>query len=216
MRTILILLALATALDAQGTAQKQPRPKARTAAAAAAAPAPTPQAKPRVELDTSYGPIVVELEPDLAPKTVANFLRYVKDGHYKGTIFHRVIKGFMIQGGGHRQDLSEKPTRGGIPNEAGEALKGGLKNTVGTLAMARTPDPHSASAQFFINTADNPSLDHREPTPDGYGYCAFGRVVEGMDVVRQIEGVRTGFKRGMQNVPEPPVLLKGARILPQP
>ncbi|MCE1228314.1 MAG: peptidylprolyl isomerase [Firmicutes bacterium] len=177
------------------------------------APPPAPKPKPRVRLDTSYGPIVVELEPEIAPITVANFLRYVNEGFYAGTVFHRVIPGFMIQGGGMAPDLIEKPTHGAITNEAPATFKAGLKNLVGTLAMARTPDPHSASSQFFINTADNASLDHTARTAEGMGYCVFGRVVEGMDVVLKIEKVTTVWRRGMQNVPEYPVFIKKAEAL---
>lgn len=219
MRIALFPLVLGLTLGAQSkpAAKRTAKPNAKPAApmsVPAPSPAPTPKAKPRVELETSFGAIVVELEPEYAPKTVANFLRYAKEGHYKGTVFHRVIRGFMIQGGGHLEDLSEKPTHAGIPNEAGEAIKGGLRNTRGTLAMARTSDPHSASAQFFINTAENAALDHRAPTPEGYGYCVFGRVVSGMEVVDKIEAVRTVWKRGMQNVPDYAVFIRNAKVLP--
>jgi cyclophilin family peptidyl-prolyl cis-trans isomerase len=188
-------------------------------AAPATAPAvvattPVPVAKPRVQLLTSYGPIVVELEPELAPKTVANFLQYVKDGFYKGTIFHRVIDGFMIQGGGLLEDLAEKPGRDPILNEAPLTFKAGLKNTRGTIAMARTGSPHSASAQFYINLVDNPALDHRDLTEAGYGYCAFGRVVSGMEAVDKIGKVKTEWRRGMGDIPQFPVRLKDAVLLP--
>jgi len=163
---------------------------------------------------TSYGPIVVELEPELAPKTVENFLQYVKDGHYKGTIFHRVIEGFMIQGGGVLENLEEKPSRPSILNEAPQTFKAGLKNTRGTLAMARTGSPHSASAQFFINTVDNKALDHRDMSEEGYGYCTFGRVVSGMDVVDKIEKVQTEWRKGQAGVPQFPVRIKDAVLLP--
>lgn len=175
--------------------------------------APAPKAKPQVQFETNYGPFVVELEPDLAPATVANFLRYVKEGHFKGTIFHRVIPGFMIQGGGHLEDLSEKPGRAPVRNEADSSFKGGLKNTRGVLTMARTGEPHSATAQFFINTVDNPYLDFKSADTEGWGYCAFGRVVSGMETVDKIEKVRTGWKRGMQNVPEYAVKITGAAVL---
>lgn len=178
-----------------------------------AAPAKPAAPKPRVRLDTSYGPIVVELEPELAPRTVANFLAYVKAGHYAGTIFHRVIPGFMIQGGGLAESMAEKPTRDPIPNEAEQAFKGGLRNTRGTLAMARVSEPHSASAQFFINTVDNPSLDFREATAEGWGYCAFGRVVSGLEVVDAIEKVKTVWRRGQPNVPDYAVRIRGAELL---
>jgi cyclophilin family peptidyl-prolyl cis-trans isomerase len=176
--------------------------------------APAPKAKPRVQFETNFGPFVVELEPDLAPATVANFLRYVSEGHFKGTIFHRVIPGFMIQGGGHLEDLSEKPARPPIRNEAESSFKGGLRNTPGTLAMARTGDPHSAAAQFFINTVDNAFLDFRAANAEGWGYCTFGRVVSGMETIGKIEKVRTVWKRGMQNVPEYAVKITGAAVLP--
>jgi cyclophilin family peptidyl-prolyl cis-trans isomerase len=176
--------------------------------AAASQPAP----KPKVRLDTSYGPVVVELEPDLAPATVANFLAYVKEGHYAGTVFHRVIPGFMVQGGGLGEDLVPRPAHAPIPNEAKAALRAGLRNAKGTLAMARTEDPDSATDQFFINTADNPALDPRDG-PGGAGYCVFGRVVDGMPAVARIEQVRTVWRRGMANVPEYPVRIKGAQLL---
>ena len=176
--------------------------------------APAPLAKPRVQLLTSYGPVVVELESELAPKTVANFLQYVQDGHYKGTIFHRVIDGFMIQGGGLLEDLTEKPGRAAILNEAPQTFKAGLKNTRGTLAMARTGSPHSASSQFFINVVDNPRLDHRDMTDDNFGYCAFGRVISGMEAVDKISKVKTEWRRGTSDVPQFPVRLKDAVLLP--
>jgi len=159
-------------------------------------------ADPRVELRTNHGTIVIELYPDKAPKTVANFLQYVKDGHYNGTSFHRVIPGFMIQGGGFDKDMQQ--------NEAAN----GLKNDYGTIAMARTPDPHSASAQFFINVKDNAFLNFREPTPQGYGYTVFGKVVSGMDVVEKIAKLPTGDARGHQNVPRDPVIIESAVIVP--
>jgi cyclophilin family peptidyl-prolyl cis-trans isomerase len=185
-----------------------------TAPVVAPSVTPTPVAKPRVQLLTSYGPIVVELEAELAPKTVANFLQYVKDGHYQGTIFHRVIDGFMIQGGGLLEDLTEKAGRDPIVNEAPLTFKAGLKNTRGTIAMARTGSPHSASAQFYINLVDNPALDHRDLTEAGYGYCAFGRVVSGMEAVDKIGKVRTEWRRGMGDIPQFPVRLKDASLLP--
>src|SRR5262249_43527660 len=145
-------------------------------------------ADPQVEMKTSMGAIVIELFPDKAPKTVANFLQYAKDGFYDGTLFHRVIADFMIQGGGFTTEFKEKPTRAAVRNEA----ENGLKNTVGTIAMARTSDPHSATAQFFINVADNGMLDFKFPTAQGYGYAVFGKVVKGMDVVNAIRKVATG------------------------
>ena len=166
---------------------------------------------PQVELKTSMGTIVIELYPEKAPATVGNFLGYVKDGHYAGTVFHRVIPGFMIQGGGFTRDFDQKPTRKPVKNEAGN----GLKNTVGTIAMARTSDPHSATAQFFINVADNDSLNFRFPTPDGYGYAVFGKVVKGLDVVKRIEKVQTGpGPAGHRDVPVKPVVIESAQILP--
>lgn len=175
-----------------------------------------PAAKPRVRLDTSYGPIVIELEPEAAPKTVENFLAYVKEGFYAGTIFHRVIPAFMIQGGGFTESLQEKPTHAPIPNEAELSLKAGLRNLKGTVAMARTPEPHSASAQFFINTADNSRLDYQASTTEGFGYCVFGRVVEGMGAVARIERVITVTRRGLTNVPEYAVRITSAEVLPAP
>jgi len=164
---------------------------------------------PRVELQTSKGTIVVELYAEEAPKTVENFLAYVRSGHYDGTIFHRVIPNFMIQGGGFTADMSQKPTREPIQNEADN----GLKNEVGTLAMARTSQPHSASAQFFINTADNAFLNHRSKDAQGWGYAVFGKVVEGMDVVRAIESVPTTNRGGNQNVPVEPVVIEKATVV---
>ncbi len=149
-------------------------------------------ANPLVEFDTTAGKIRVELFPDAAPKTVANFLEYVKAKHYDGTQFHRVIPNFMIQGGGFTTDFKQKPTRAPVANEAAEAAKAGLLNAPGTLAMARTSDPHSASAQFFINVKDNAFLNYRSPDPQGYGYTVFGKVVEGMDVVNRIAVTPTG------------------------
>jgi cyclophilin family peptidyl-prolyl cis-trans isomerase len=164
----------------------------------------------QVELKTNSGTIVIELYPDKAPKTVQNFLQYARDGFYDGTIFHRVIPGFMIQGGGFTAEFKEKPTRGAIRNEADN----GLKNTTGTLAMARTSDPHSASAQFFINVADNAMLDFRFPTQEGYGYCVFGKVVKGMDVVNRIVKVATGpGPAPHRDVPMKPVIIESARVL---
>jgi cyclophilin family peptidyl-prolyl cis-trans isomerase len=178
------------------------------------APTPAPVAKPRVQLLTNYGPIIVELEPELAPQTVANFLQYVKEGHYKGTIFHRVIEGFMIQGGGMLENLDEVKTREPVINEAPQTFKAGLKNTRGTIAMARTGLPDSATAQFYINVADNPALDHRDMSPKGFGYCAFGRVVSGMEAVDKISKVRTEWRRGVSDIPQYPVRLKDALLLP--
>jgi peptidyl-prolyl cis-trans isomerase B (cyclophilin B) len=149
-------------------------------------------ANPQVEFDTTAGRIRVELYPDAAPKTVANFIEYVKAKHYDGTQFHRVIPNFMVQGGGFTADFKQKPTKPGIPNEAEQSSKAGLLNTPGTLAMARTSDPHSASAQFFINVKDNGFLNFRSADAQGYGYTVFGKVVDGMDVVNKIAVAPTG------------------------
>lgn len=171
--------------------------------------------RPRVKLVTSYGPILLELEPAAAPATVENFLAYVREGFYAGTIFHRVIPGFMIQGGGYMENLQEKQTHAPIRNEAEQAIRAGLRNAPGTVAMARTEDPDSATSQFFINTADNLALDHRDRSQAGYGYCVFGRVVEGMEAVARIEKVLTVVRRGMVNVPEYPVRIKSAELVPE-
>jgi peptidyl-prolyl cis-trans isomerase A (cyclophilin A) len=173
---------------------------------AGAAFAQSPEAAPRVKLSTSMGDIVVELAPEKAPKTVQNFLQYVKDKHYDGTIFHRVIDGFMIQGGGFTSDLAQKPTREPIPLEASN----GLKNDSYTIAMARTGNPNSATSQFFINVKNNDGLN--APSPDGYGYAVFGKVVAGKDVVDKIRAVPTGTKNGMQNVPVVPVVIQSATL----
>jgi len=164
-------------------------------------------AAPRVALETSQGRIVIELAPKEAPKTVDNFLAYVKAGHYDGTVFHRVIPTFMIQAGGFGSDMSERPTRPPIPLES----KNGLKNARGTVAMARRSDPNSATAQFFINVVDNTSLDY--PSFDGNGYAVFGKVVEGMDVVDKIKDVPTGNRGQHKNVPLAPVTIKSARVV---
>lgn len=166
-------------------------------------------ANPRVELKTNMGNITLELYADKAPQSVENFLQYVKDGHYNGTIFHRVISSFMIQGGGFTPDFNQKQTRGPIRNEAGN----GLKNTLGTVAMARTPDPHSATAQFFINTADNAFLNFTAPTQQGFGYAVFGKVVKGMEVVNKIARVATGTRPPHSDVPLKPVIIERAVII---
>ena len=166
-------------------------------------------AQPLVELTTSKGTIVIELDAQKAPKTVENFLAYVKDGFYSGTIFHRVIKGFMIQGGGMDANMGRKQTKPPIQNEADN----GLKNMKGTIAMARTGDPHSATAQFFINTVDNDFLNHTSKDPRGWGYCVFGKVAKGMDVVEAIEAAATASKMGHQNVPVDPVTIDGAKVV---
>ncbi|MBC2712780.1 MAG: peptidyl-prolyl cis-trans isomerase [Desulfosarcina sp.] len=164
---------------------------------------------PRVKLTTSRGDIVVELDSAAAPKTVDNFLSYVRDGFYNGTIFHRVIAGFMIQGGGFDANMKRKAARPPIPNEADN----GLTNRIGTIAMARTSDPHSASAQFFINVKDNGFLNHRSKTSQGWGYCVFGKVVDGMNVVRAIENVPTTSRSGMRDLPKEPVVIKQATLV---
>ena len=161
----------------------------------------------QVALKTSMGEIVLELDQEKAPKTVANFLAYVKSGHYKGTIFHRVINGFMIQGGGFDKNMRQKQVGKPVENEA----KNGLQNLTYSIAMARTADPHSATAQFFINVNDNGALDY--PGRDGFGYTVFGRVIQGMDVVDQIKLVETGDKNGHQNVPLQPLLIMSATQL---
>lgn len=163
----------------------------------------------RVQLTTNYGTITLELDEKKAPLTVENFITYVKSGHYDGTIFHRVIEDFVIQGGGLDKDMKEKPTRASIRNEANNKLS----NLLGTIAMARTPDPHSASAQFFINTNDNAFLDFTKETDDGWGYCVFGKVVDGMDVVEKIEEVETTSRNGFQDVPVEIIMLEKVEII---
>jgi peptidyl-prolyl cis-trans isomerase A (cyclophilin A) len=162
---------------------------------------------PRVKFATTLGDFVVELAPDKAPKTVDNFLQYVKDKHYDGTVFHRVIEIFMVQGGGFTPDMKQKPMRAPVVLEAGN----GLKNEMGTIAMARTGDPDSATSQFFINVHDNPALD--APNPDGHGYAVFGKVVSGMDVISKIKVVPTGDKGPYRDVPLTPVVIKSATIV---
>jgi peptidyl-prolyl cis-trans isomerase B (cyclophilin B) len=156
-----------------------------------------------VILHTNHGDITLELDAENAPATVANFLQYVRDGHYDNTVFHRVIDGFMIQGGGMEPGMRQKAVRAPIANEAGN----GLKNRKYTVAMARTNEPHSATAQFFINVADNAFLDHKGPSPQGWGYCVFGRVVAGEDVVDRIKSVATGNSGPHQNVPTDDVVI---------
>jgi peptidyl-prolyl cis-trans isomerase B (cyclophilin B) len=163
---------------------------------------------PTVTLDTNKGRIVIELYPDKAPETVANFIQYAEEGFYDGTIFHRVIPNFMIQGGGFTVDMEQKATRAEIRNEASN----GLQNVTGSIAMARTPNPHSATAQFFINVKDNDFLNFTSETQQGWGYCVFGQVVEGMDVVKEIEGVRTGRAGMHQDVPMEPVVIEKASV----
>ncbi|KVD10788.1 cyclophilin [Burkholderia ubonensis] len=162
-----------------------------------------------VELHTNHGVIKLELDAEKAPKTVENFLNYVKKGHYDGTVFHRVINGFMIQGGGFEPGLKQKPTDAPIDNEANN----GLKNVKYTIAMARTNDPHSATAQFFINVNDNDFLNHSSPTPQGWGYAVFGKVVEGQDVVDKIKAVKTGNAGFHQDVPTDDVVIEKAVVV---
>lgn len=171
---------------------------------------PQQKGNPMIIMKTSLGDIVVQLYPDKAPVTVNNFLNYVDQGFYNGTIFHRVIDGFMIQGGGFTMDLKQKPTHPPILNEA----TNGLKNVRGTIAMARTPPIHSATSQFFINVADNPFLDHTAPTAEGYGYCVFGHVIEGMEVVDRIKSVPTSSRGAFQNVPITPVEIIEVKRMP--
>ena len=161
-----------------------------------------------IKLNTNFGTITLELDAEKAPKTVENFENYVKSGHYNGTIFHRVINGFMIQGGGMEPGMSEKPTNTSVENEADN----GLKNDRGTIAMTRTMEPHSASAQFFINVNDNGFLNHSAKTPDGWGYCVFGKVIDGMDVVDKIKDVATGNSGHHQDVPVNDVIIESAEI----
>jgi peptidyl-prolyl cis-trans isomerase B (cyclophilin B) len=168
-------------------------------------------ANPKVSFETTLGNIVVELYPDKAPVSVENFIGYIKSGFYNGTIFHRVIDNFMIQGGGFDKDLNQKETREPIVNEAAN----GLKNYRGTLAYARTNVVNSATSQFFINVADNDFLNHRDKTQQGYGYAVFGKVIQGMDVVDKIKKVKTGVQGGMQDVPLVPVVILSAKVVVQ-
>ena len=204
MKWMWMSLAMAFAGGSTAAAQDETTPPAPVAATAteAAAPETAPAPEQAKETDmviikTTLGNIKVKLAADKAPLTVANFLAYVDAGFYNGTIFHRVIDGFMIQGGGFDASMNQKPTRAPIKNEAAN----GLQNKRGTLAMARTMVVDSATAQFFINVKDNSFLDFRAPNPQAFGYCVFGEVVAGMDVVDKIKGVRTGIKAGMQDVP---------------
>ncbi|MEA5673386.1 peptidylprolyl isomerase [Pseudomonas sp. MH2] len=163
----------------------------------------------KVKLSTNHGDIVLQLNAEKAPQTVENFVQYVKDGHFDGTVFHRVIKGFMIQGGGFEAGMKQKPTRSPIQNEADN----GLKNTKYSIAMARTMEPHSASAQFFINASDNDFLNHSGKNVQGWGYAVFGEVTEGREVVDAIEKVATGSKAGHQDVPKDDVIIEKAEII---
>jgi len=170
---------------------------------------PGPEGFDMVNLHTNYGVISLELDETRAPLTVANFLQYVQDGHYDNTIFHRVIDNFMIQGGGFEPGMKQKPTREPVKNEADN----GLTNDAYTIAMARTAEPHSASAQFFINVADNDFLNHTAPTSRGWGYCVFGRVTAGTEVVDRIKGVATGSKGMHQDVPTDDVVIEKAEVV---
>ncbi len=201
LRQLFAFLACLGLLGGTGTVLAQDAASAAMAGAAAASNGP------RVRLSTTMGDIVVQLDRERAPKSVDNFLQYVKSGHYNGTVFHRVISGFMIQGGGYKADMSEKPTRAPIALESGN----GLSNQRGTLAMARTGDPNSATAQFFINVADNNRLDQANAR-DGNGYAVFGKVVDGMDVVDKIREVATGSQGMLQNVPTQPITLRKATL----
>ena len=174
-------------------------------------PAAQPAAEPVVRLETSLGDIFIQLNTRKAPISTDNFLQYVRAGHYEGTIFHRVIKGFMIQGGGLTPDMKSKNTRAPIRNEADN----GLHNQKYTIAMARTSEPHSATAQFFINTKDNGFLNFKNQD-DGWGYAVFGKVIKGQDVVDRIEAVATGRKRGFDDVPESPIVIRKATVVPKP
>ena len=165
------------------------------------------QAAPSVQFQTSAGDFVIELNAEKAPKTVENFLQYVNDKHYEGTVFHRVIDGFMVQGGGFTLAMAQKPTRGPIALEAAN----GLRNDRGTIAMARSGNPNSATAQFFVNVVDNPGLN--APQPDGFGYAVFGKVSSGMETIDKIRALPTGNKSGMQNVPLTPITINSVRIL---
>ena len=184
------------------------------AAVLAVVAGPTLAANPQVELDTTAGVIKLELYPDATPKTVENFLKYVNAGHYNGTQFHRVIKGFMIQGGGYDSEFRQRPTRPPIEIEAEQSVKAGLSNKPGTVAMARTGNPNSAQSQFFINVADNKRLDFRSPDAQGYGYTVFGKVVSGMDVVEKIAKASTGAAGPFpSDVPTERIVIKSARVV---
>ena len=195
---LFMALGLVLALGAPGLAQSAPA-------------SPAQAGKTLVKLETTKGDIVIELFKDKAPLSVGSFLANVKSGHYDGTVFHRVINGFMIQGGGFDANMREKPTGPAIKNEADN----GLKNALYTVAMARTSNPHSASAQFFINVRDNRFLDHRGKTEEGWGYAVFGQVVDGKRVVDEIKGVRTGKVGMFDDVPLQPVIVKKASIISQ-
>lgn len=194
-KAALLTTFISSSVFAQTTVETKPEPAAKTSAA------------PQVLIETTEGTIVIELYPDKAPKTVENFLTYVNEEFYDNTIFHRVIPGFMVQGGGFTEDFEKKITHAPIQNEADN----GLRNRIGTVAMARTNDPHSATAQFFINVAQNTFLDFREKTPRAWGYAVFGKVISGMKTVNKIRMVKTGFKNGMKDVPTKTVKIIKAR-----
>jgi peptidyl-prolyl cis-trans isomerase A (cyclophilin A) len=208
---LLVALSLLVFAPLGASAQQKPadtaKPKAANEKIAPKTSCTPLKDKPMVKLTTSLGAITIALDKEKAPISSANFVKYVESGHYDGTIFHRVIGNFMIQGGGFTKDMQQKPTMAPIQNEA----KNGLKNVLYTLAMARTPDPHSASSQFFINVNNNDSLNY--PAHDGWGYAVFGKVVEGMDVVDKIKAVPVGNKGGHQNVPIDPVVIEKAECL---
>ena len=168
----------------------------------------------QVQVQTNQGSITIELYGDKAPATVANFLQYVKDDFYSGTVFHRVIDGFMIQAGGLTRDMQEKRTRAPVKNEADVGIKAGLRNTTGTLAMARTSNPDSASAQFFINLKDNDFLNHSSATPSGWGYAVFGKVTKGMEIVQKIAAVETATAGPYQNVPRTAIVIESMTVVP--
>jgi peptidyl-prolyl cis-trans isomerase B (cyclophilin B) len=199
-------LILAGALGATGSVAMAAPPTASTPPTQGVKPMST---SPRVKFQTNYGDFVITLDVVKAPKTAANFLAYVNDGFFNGTIFHRVIDGFMIQGGGFEPGMKQKPTKAQIENEANN----GLKNDEYTVAMARTSDPHSATAQFFINVKNNDFLNHTAPTSQGWGYAVFGKVTEGKDVVDKIKAVRTGNKGFHQNVPNEDVIITKAVVI---
>lgn len=200
---IAFMMAISAAMNIACAATNQTTKQTKMGTASMAAPNIT------VEIKTNHGTIVLELNADKAPVTVENFVRYAKDGFYDGTIFHRVIPGFMIQGGGFKPDMSQKSPGKPIKNEADN----GLKNDIGTIAMARTNDPHSATSQFFINTKNNASLNQTVPTGNGWGYCVFGKVTDGLDVVKAIEGVKTGSKGGHADVPLEDVIIENVTIV---
>jgi peptidyl-prolyl cis-trans isomerase B (cyclophilin B) len=211
--SLLSLLGLLFTLACGGSSsppREEPAAAEPEAPAPQAAPAPEVElAGPGVEMRTSMGTMVIELYPDKAPKTVENFLRYVNEGFYDGTIFHRVVRNFVIQGGGFTSDMTEKATHDPIENEAAN----GLLNLRGTLSMARTDDPHSATSQFFVNTKDNPPLDHRDMSVRGYGYAVFGKVVQGLDVLDKIGAVATSSRGMHDDVPNEIVVIESVRAV---